>query len=345
MIRVDALRTSGVVVLLTSAFLFCTRVNGQVDEPPALGPLKNVSVPGPRNLSEFVRNREAALALGKALFWDMQVGSDGVLACASCHFHAGVDSRSKNQLSPGLLRVAANRTENPDNAFAAGAPNYQLGPSNFPFHRLRDVNNRDSDVLFDTNDVASSQGAFQSEFVDIVPGSNIDLQVFQPDRVFNVHGTTVRRVEPRHTPSTINAVFNFRQFWDGRAQNIFNGVNPFGLRDQNAFVLKAASPSQLQRVKVKLQDSSLASQAVGPPLSAFEMSGLGRTFPDIGLKLAFYVRLLGKKLSLLTPLGKQQVHPEDSVLGTRSRFPLTGLRTSYASLFKRLSGLSGGIRR
>lgn len=223
MIRVDALRTSGVVVLLTSAFLFCTRVNGQVDEPPALGPLKNVSVPGPRNLGEFVRNREAALALGKALFWDMQVGSDGVLACASCHFHAGVDSRSKNQLSPGLLRVAANRTENPDNAFAAGAPNYQLGPSNFPFHRLRDVNNRDSDVLFDTNDVASSQGAFQSEFVDIVPGSNIDLQVFQPDRVFNVHGTTVRRVEPRHTPSTINAVFNFRQFWDGRAQHLQRG--------------------------------------------------------------------------------------------------------------------------
>lgn len=44
------------------------------------------------------------------------------------------------------------------------------------------------------------------------------------------------------------------------------------------------------------------------------------------------MRLLGKKLSLLTPLGKQQVHPEDSVLGTRSRFPLTGLRTSYASL-------------
>jgi cytochrome c peroxidase len=29
-----------------------------------------------------------AVVLGKALFWDVSVGSDG-MACASCHFHAG----------------------------------------------------------------------------------------------------------------------------------------------------------------------------------------------------------------------------------------------------------------
>ena len=39
-----------------------------------------------------------------------------------------------------------------------------------------------------------------------------------------------RNVEPRNTPSNINAVFNFRNFWDGRANNTFNGVNPFGRR-------------------------------------------------------------------------------------------------------------------
>jgi cytochrome c peroxidase len=33
--------------------------------------------------------RQTAIALGKALFWDRQLGSDGQ-ACASCHFHAGV---------------------------------------------------------------------------------------------------------------------------------------------------------------------------------------------------------------------------------------------------------------
>ncbi len=50
--------------------------------------LRGVPVPEPPNLGEFVRDRGAAVRLGKALFWDMQVGSDGVQACASCHFSA-----------------------------------------------------------------------------------------------------------------------------------------------------------------------------------------------------------------------------------------------------------------
>lgn len=57
-------------------------------------------VPLPENLDDFITNREAALQLGKAWFWDMQVGSDGVQSCASCHFHAGADNRSKNALDP-----------------------------------------------------------------------------------------------------------------------------------------------------------------------------------------------------------------------------------------------------
>lgn len=32
----------------------------------------------------------------------MQVGSDGIQACASCHFHAGADNRVKNSLNLGL---------------------------------------------------------------------------------------------------------------------------------------------------------------------------------------------------------------------------------------------------
>src|SRR5688572_13458681 len=68
-------------------------------------PLSALPIPAPPNLGDFVRDREAAVVLGKALFWDMQVGSDGV-ACGSCHFDAGADTRTKNQVSPGLLRVA-----------------------------------------------------------------------------------------------------------------------------------------------------------------------------------------------------------------------------------------------
>src|SRR5881628_406129 len=95
------------------------------DPPTPLASLKTVPVPEPANLAEFVANKPAAIRLGKALFWDMQAGSDGVQACASCHFHAGADNRRKNQLSPGLLAG--------DTTFQIGGPNYTLEPRDFPF--------------------------------------------------------------------------------------------------------------------------------------------------------------------------------------------------------------------
>ena len=47
------------------------------------GDLRAVAVPGPSNLNDFVRDPAMARALGKALFWDMQVGSDRMQSCAS----------------------------------------------------------------------------------------------------------------------------------------------------------------------------------------------------------------------------------------------------------------------
>ena len=59
----------------------------RVPDPPIAGDLANlpgdlraVAVPGPANLGDFVKDPEMARALGKAFFWDMQVGSDGVQA-------------------------------------------------------------------------------------------------------------------------------------------------------------------------------------------------------------------------------------------------------------------------
>ena len=96
------------------------------------GDLRAVSVPGPSNLGDFVRDPAMARALGKALFWDMQVGSDGVQACASCHFRAGADPRSRNQLSPGLKHMPE-----PDLTYTTGdGPNHQLTASDFPLSRL-----------------------------------------------------------------------------------------------------------------------------------------------------------------------------------------------------------------
>ncbi|MFW9261411.1 cytochrome-c peroxidase [Nostoc sp. CALU 546] len=314
-------KTITIAVIIMAAVIAGNSVSAQVTPPP-LASLKSISVPEPNNLGDFVKDKVAAIKLGKTLFWDMQVGSDGVTACASCHFHAGADNRSKNQIAPGLLRINPNGTENPDTVFdVGGLANYQLKPEDFPFHS-------------DRNDVSSSQGVFNTKFVDVTPGNAEDQVKNEPDPVFNVGGVNVRRVEPRNTPTVINTAFNFRNFWDGRAQNIFNGVNPFGLRDPNAAVVKALTPNNLKFVKVSLKNSSLASQAVGPPLSSFESSADGRTFQEIGDKFGRTARVRGKKLPRklakkllpLRPLGKQIVHPQDSVLGADSRSPKPGLK-------------------
>jgi hypothetical protein len=57
---------------------------------------------------------------------------------------------------------------------------------------------------------------------------------------FLIGSANTRRVEPRNTPSVINAVFNHRQFWDERAENVFNGINHLGKRDPDAKVFRAA---------------------------------------------------------------------------------------------------------
>ncbi|MEH1787403.1 cytochrome c peroxidase [Nostoc sp.] len=333
-------RTITIAAIILVAVISGNTVSAQVTGPPPVS-LKSVSVPQPDNLGDFVKDKVAAIKLGKALFWDMQVGSDGETSCASCHFHAGADNRSKNQINPGLLRINADGTANPDTIFnVGGSPNYQLKPEDFPFHKLSNPNDPTT-LVSDKNDVSSSQGAFNTKFVDVIPGSAEDQVINEPDPVFNVGGINVRHVQGRNTPTVINAAFNFRNFWDGRAQNIFNGVNPFGLRDPNASVVKAENPNQPKFVKISLNNSSLASQAVGPPLNSTELSANGRTFQEIGDKFGRISngkklpRKLGKKLFALRPLGKQVVHPQDSVLGADSKWPKPGLKNrTYDQLIK-----------
>jgi cytochrome c peroxidase len=91
------------------------------------------------------------------------------------------------------------------------------------------------------------------------------------DPTSNVGGVNVRQVTARNAPTVINAVFNDRNFWDGRAQNDFNGASPFGAREQGARIWELGN-GQLVTVTVSITNSSLASQAVGPPNNPVEMA-------------------------------------------------------------------------
>jgi len=306
-----------------------------------LGTLKKVRVPEPSNLRDFVRDRATAIALGKALFWDMQVGSDGIQACATCHFQFGADPRIRNSLSPATGRLDVNWQAWPSTTFPAGkGPNGTLTPSDFPLRKLADINNRSSAVLSDSDNIVSSQGIHKTRYVGLSGGAT-DNVVVLPDPVFNVGGVNVRQVPNRSTPTVINAVFNQRQFWDGRAQSDFNGVNPWGARDPNARVVQATGPGRLDLVRISLPNSSLASQAVGPPISAAETSATGRAFTDLGVKFTpegKNAKDNGKRLKVLTPLGRQLVAKDDSVLGPLSAYPSRGLKgdgATYTTLIQK----------
>lgn len=84
-------------------------------------------------------------------------------------------------------------------------------------------------------------------------------------------------MEPRNTPTTINAAFNHRNFWDGRANNMFNGVGVFGMRDidgdpgKRLIVLDANGVPRLGYLQ--LENASLASQA-GTVVDRFLSVGL-----------------------------------------------------------------------
>ena len=326
--------------------------------PEMPGSLKCTPVPEPYTVDgsgnqasispSIIKNKAAAIALGKMLFWDSQVGSDG-LACASCHFQAGADNRIKNQIDPGLRNAGGkfasdgvtpigkvfdfmasypNTTKlDPLLPTSGKGPNYTLTKKDFPLRQYQEPQNpvagqalqadRNAQVVYDSDDVVSSQGVYHSTFNGLTPSGKKELckkrfPTSGPNMpLFNVGGNSVRQVEPRNTPTIINAVYNFRNFWDGRANNVFNGLDPFGLR---RFANPAMTPTteiyiknsigKLIKNRIAIFNASLASQAVGPALSDFEMSCGGKDFPE-----------LGKKILAVKPLGKQKVDVSDSVLG------------------------------
>jgi len=308
------------------------------------GSLKPHNMPLP-NLVGIVANRQNAILLGKALFWDQQTGSDG-MACASCHFAGGADNRITHQVNPGTgdLRFAggdrdfgglvsapraASNTLSPPSTVGLTAGrevagnNRTLDTKDFPFHRLEDPKNRNSAVLYTTNDVVGSSGSFGGLLVDSTKGSSVDK--CQPGKgdVFHVGGQPLRQVTGRNAPTVINAGFYRRLFWDGRANATFNGEDPFGARNANAFVVEAVGLTTVAPRKLALANGQLASQAVGPALSEVEASCGGRNFAE-----------LGRRLASVRPLQTQAVHALDSVLGKSRHISGKGLNTTYSSLIQ-----------
>ncbi|NJC89305.1 MAG: cytochrome-c peroxidase [Desulfuromonas sp.] len=298
--------------------------------PISLKHLPVPEVPGLLDGAEpIVVDRSAAIALGKALFWDVNVGSDG-MACGSCHFHAGADRRVKNQISPGGQSIAPEAKQfGADAGGEALGPNRSLRLSDFPLHRRQQPLEEFSPVTYETDNVTGSSGTFGGDFRSASRFSgSADSCDRGVDGLFHANGTGTRRVTPRNAPTVINAVFNHRSFWDGRANNVFNGSSPWGERDPDAGVWVKVSARSAKKQRLHLVNSSLASLATAPPLNTTEMSCSQRRLPDIG-----------RKLLARRPLQNQKVHWNDGVLGGLSFSSAgslkAGLNTTYTELVMR----------
>ncbi|MFZ9090687.1 MAG: cytochrome-c peroxidase, partial [Planctomycetaceae bacterium] len=318
--------------------------NVQLLPPVRLGPdaLDTIEVPLPSNLDEFVRDRDLAVVLGKALFWDMQVGSDNRTACATCHWNAGADTRDVNTLHPGATggifgqQLAAGKAIELQAQADFRGVNKKLRRQDFPFHQLETplfpgdeagFESSENPVVFSTREITGSTGIGEQNFVGLSGCCAVELTYSNQNSLFKIGGKNSRQVTTRNTPSTINAVFFDRTFWDGRASHYFNGVNPFGDLDPDAKVYREAADGRLEKVSVLLDNATLASQAVGPVLSSIEMSAQGRLFSDVA-----------RKLFATRPLAMQRVSSNDSVLGEYADAGGYGLhqhKAGYATLIRR----------
>jgi cytochrome c peroxidase len=310
-------------LLLLSALMLPAWAQHRIPNNQVPLPLGSISVPGPQQELQgvkrlasveppVVKDAAAAVLLGKALFWDMQLGSDGKTTCASCHFHAGADPRSRHQVHPA------------QGGFGAVGLNGQLARSHFPLTRHADPRNRDS-ARSSWGAVIGSQGVFLEDFAGVQPGALADTRWISSRKTpfHDVASIPHTQVTGRNAPSVINAVYNFRQFWDGRASFVFNGENPFGNRDPNARVTWVRSDKTAENIRMALKEASLASQAVGPIGSEVEMSAIGRQFAD-----------LGRRLLDARPLAGQKVDRKDSVLGPMVAKGNVGLDTTYRALIE-----------
>jgi len=305
----------------------------------------------PVNETHFIKDRLAAEVLGKAAFWDMQVGSDGVQACGTCHFSAGVDIRTRNQLNPNtlggddVLDVRGPGTPQDTNAIDVVA-------ADFPFHKLNNPNNvgeplfRPGNVISDSNDVMSSMGVSKfTRFDDVIIGAangafgpavngvrplKPDAGTPMPDPVPVMQGN--RRIEPRNTPTFHAAAFNFDNFWDGRARHDYNGGSVFGPADPFFHIYvncggdlrELAAPAEAEGSLCDWTEEGGNLLEPGEPVpvrirfSSLASQVMGPPLSDF--EMAFAGRnwaKIGKKLlqNRVVPLANQLVDTTDSRLG------------------------------
>jgi cytochrome c peroxidase len=305
--------------------------------------------------------RNTAIALGKAMFWDMQVGSDGVQSCGTCHFNGtGTDTRTKNQVNPNHL--GGDTTFQIHGGFPPNT--YDLVASDFPTHKVANIDMAgdpacttpivanvtnvtpaldhpvsgnvtvcsDSNIQSDVNDVVSSMGVVFNKFSDIAP-----IGLFQP--AAPLHPAAVMPdLRVGGGANQTDPILGFQGLRRVEPRNTptmqaagFNFDNFWDGRARHDFnggsVFGAADPQK----HVWVNDGSTGGSLTATrQLIKFASIASLATGPGLSeFEMSFLGRnwaKIGKKLlqAGVTPLANQLVDPTDSVMG-----PFSGQRTLY----------------
>ena len=276
------------------------------------------------DLAEFIADVEAAEVLGKAFVWDMQAGSDFQrtadgkyigTACATCHYSAGADARTR-----GVMRIPTVVWDKYDLA-----PKHPLefGEKQREYDVRLEATKLLQPSLFPKGTpfslIVGSHGVAPNRFEKLngrpTPGTGPwNSEEFTERRVNSgkeqwemfVSGSfRSRQITHRNSPSIVNSGFSNRLFHDGRAESTFNGFSIFGDADPrevihrrrdfakrdasgNVILKSDGSPEMdhdIIHVPVAITNAALASQAVGPIVNDVEMSYSGREFPNVARKL------------------------------------------------------------
>lgn len=301
------------------------------------------------DLAEFIADVEAAEVLGKALFWEMQAGSDfrrlsdgryiGT-ACASCHYRFGADARNRHTTRIPYV-VWKKYKLHPDHdiePFAFGEKRLDYNVRQVATHD-RDFNDQQFGRL---SRIFGSAGVEPRYFhglkadnpMAIQPGQESEVATprnrggYAPDEfpewsMFAGRSDTehFRQITARNSPTVINSGFADRLFHDGRAESTFNGFNIFGDRDQNTVLhrsvrRKDANGNPIMDENGQFSYHNPVAVHVAITKAALASQAVGPIVNDV--EMSYIGRSfpnLACKLLDAPVLGAQQVDPHDSLLG------------------------------
>lgn len=301
------------------------------------------------DLSAFIADVDAAEALGKAFFWEMQAGSDfrrnqdGVYtgtACATCHYRSGADARTRNTVR--IPYVAWDQYKlDPTHPLEFGEKSLpfeieQLATKAFnpldyqhggPFSLIVGSQGVEPRVFEGLNLQSESEttGSWNSEAshlrpVVAKPGWSLPEWAMFTKQHTHTSNFVSRQITNRNTPTVINSVFADRLFHDGRAESTFNGFSIFGDADPREVIHRRHDYVEYDEKGNVLHKSDVVHVRVAITKAALASQAVGPIVNEIEMShLGRTFPNLAKKLLDRQILKYQTVSESDSVFGPLDR--------------------------